>query len=134
MLIREDLLKIDEAVHDIIARGDDLSVYYADIDSEIISASFDVGVPQSDIPLDGEGYVVSMRLERLGKFYGLYMINKGYTGVGNGDLDDIYSDWEHYKEMYETELSKLTDDSILGGAPTDTPTLEQSVRQASFIV
>jgi len=134
MLIREDLLKIDEAVEDIIAIGDDLTAYYADIDSEIISACFDVGVPQADIPLDGEGYVVSQRLQRLGKFYGLFRINKGYCGIGNGDNEDIYSDWVDYKVDYETELAKLTKESITEGAPTDTPTFEHNVRQTPFII
>ena len=134
MLIPESLLRIDETVEDIIENGDDLTQYYDDIDSEIKSASFDVGVAPSDIPVDENGYVTSMRLQRLGKFYGLYRICRGYNGIGSGDLDDVYARWENYYSQYKEEYSKLTINSITGGAETDTPALGMSIRQIPVII
>ena len=134
MLIPESLLRIDETVKDIIDNGDDLTQYYDDIDSEIKSASFDVGVAPSDIPVDENGYVTSIRLQRLGKFYGLYRICRGYNGIGSGDLDDVYARWGSYYEQYKDECSKLTINSITGGAVTDTPTLGMSIRQMAVII
>lgn len=134
MLIPESLLKIDETVEDIIVRGDDLSAYYADIDSEILSACFDQGVLEADIPVDGSGYVTSLRLLRLGKFYGMYRINKGYNGIGNGDLEDVYSDWKYYRELYQNELNKLTAESITGGDGTVEPTMTHNIKQVAVII
>ena len=134
MLIPESLLRIDETVEDIIEQGDDLTQYYDDIDSEIKSASFDVGVKPSDIPVDGNGHVTSMRLQRLGKFYGLYRICRGYNGIGNGDLDDVYARWKEYYDMYREELSKLTEESITGGGEDDEPSIGMNIRQISVII
>ena len=134
MLIPESLLRIDETVEDIIESGDDLTQYYDDIDSEIKSASFDVGVKPSDIPVDENGYVTSMRLQRLGKFYGLYRICRGYNGIGSGDLDDVYDKWREYYEMYLEELRKLTDKSIIGGGEEDTPSEGMNIRQIPVII
>jgi len=133
MLIPESLLRIDETVEDIIER-DDLTSYYDDIDREIKSASFDVGVKPEDIPVDGDGYVISMRLQSLGKFYGLYRICRGYNGIGGGDSEDVYSRWKGYYEDYQEELGKLSDISITGGAETDTPTVDHTIRQSAWIV
>ena len=91
MLIPIDLLRIDEVVEDIIESGDDLQNYYDDIDSAIKSDCFDVGIAPSDIPVDTEGYATSMRLRRLGKYYGLYRILRGYNRIGDGNEDDEYA-------------------------------------------
>ena len=134
MLIPESLLRIDETVEDIIESGDDLTQYYDDIDSEIKSASFDVVVKPSDIPVDENGYVTSIRLQSLGKFYGLYRICRGYNGIGSGDLDDVYDKWREYYEMYLEELRKLTDKSIIGGGEEDTPSEGMNIRQIPVII
>jgi len=134
MLIPESLLKVDEEVEDIIVRGDDLSSYYADIDLTIKADAFDVGVKPEDIPVDENGYVTSMRLQKLGQNYGLYKINFGYNRIGSGEADDVYASWKTYYSLYQEQKALLTEESITGGSETDEPSIGNNIRQSYVII
>ncbi len=130
--IDENLLRIDEVVENILDYPEQMDAYYADIDSKVVSMCREEEVLKADIPVDSEtGFVTSEILTRVAKYYGLYIINLGYNGIGNGELDDVYQKWKKWEMLYKDERKGLTKDTILEGGNTDpVPNPMYTVRQA----
>lgn len=130
--IDENLLRIDEVVEDILDYPEQLDAYYADIDSKVVALCREEGVLKADIPVDDvTGYVTSEILTRTAKYYGLYIINLGYNGIGNGELDDVYQKWKKWEMLYNEERKGLTKETIEDGGNTDpVPNPVHTVRQA----
>ncbi len=130
--IDENLLRIDEVVEDILDYPEQMDAYYADIDSKVVAMCREEGVLQADIPVNATtGFVESAILTRVAKFYGLWIINLGYNGIGNGELDDVYQKWKKWVMLFAEERKGLTKETILGGGNTDpVPNPVYTVRQA----
>ena len=116
------LLDIDEIVEMVIDR-DTMDQYYDRIDKKVRSLCQSRGVPASEIPVDGSGYVTSLVLEECAMYYGMMIINLGYFGSGNGSQRDVYwAKYQEYKELYRDALKDLTKETIEGGdGETDLP-------------
>lgn len=135
MLIPEDMLRIEELIDNLLNRGEDLSSYYSDIDSNM-HALFQVktGLPIDQIPVDNDGYVTSIVFRRVGAYYGIYKILLGYNASGRGNRSDAYSKWEYWRAQYYEELNGLTKDIILDGDGSNSINPISTVKQTFYAI
>lgn len=133
MLIPDNMLRIEELVDNLLNRGEDLTAYYDDIDSNM-HAIYQVktGKPISDIPVDEDGYVTSIVFRRVGAYYGIYKILLGYNASGRGNRNDAYKKWESWRAQYYEELNGLTKDIIEGGDGTNPINPISTVKQTFY--
>ena len=130
MLINPDRYRIDEPVDSILDSGDTLTQYYLNIDEEVQSLCWFLGVLPSDIPVDDDGYITSVPLLMYGTYYGIYRINRGYT-ESEGDVYDIHA--KEYFALAENAKKYITKETILGGITEEQPQ-SYKIRQGVLIV
>jgi hypothetical protein len=130
MLINSERYRISEPVDSILESGDDLSTYYLNIDEHLQSLCWFLGVLPSGIPVDDDGYILSVPLLLYGTYYGIFRICSGYT-ENEGDVYDRQA--KEYYAMSEDVRKYITKATILGGIEVDQPT-SHKIRQGVLIV
>jgi len=134
--ISEGRLRIDEIIDNLLIQGEDLSVYYDMINAKVESVCNANGVLTADIPVDDiTGYVTSSTLSLYATYYGLWIINNGYRGVGMGNNDDVYGgSAEKWETLYKDEEKNITKEVILGDTGTVIINPQNTISQGFFAI
>jgi len=94
--------------------ADRYNQYSDTVDRQIIIDCLDVGILQTEIPVDIDGYTTSLHLRQLGVNFALYSLFSGHWGVRD-TTSDIYRDKaERYYREYRDLRSRLTATKIKG--------------------
>lgn len=122
MLINKDWIT-DKHCADIIARND-TTEFFNRIDNMIISQCAYFGIQQTDIHVDGSGYITSTALKEYAINEACYSLLRDYWGSSHGTNDIYYEKMMFYKDERDKAQMKLTYENILNN---------QNLSKSSFI-